>query len=352
MKIAVIGAGLFGTTTAVHLARNGFDVTLFEKEGGILRAASGINQYRLHRGYHYPRSKETADSARASEQSFQDMYGDALIDDVTHFYCIAKEDSKVSGKEMLMFCDSCNLEYVHEMPAGIRSDAIDLSIRVRESLINHERLKSLIEDQLQVRGVKQIFNTEVTVGMLTDYDIVVNCTYANLNRVLDALPDSQQLYQFEICEKPVLQLPTTFKKQSIVIMDGPFMCIDPYADTPFHVMGNVVHAIHASNVGLHPIVPEALIPFLNKGVIKNPSVTNIDYFIESASHFMPSITEAKHIGSMYTIRTVLADVDATDERPTLVRRVGDNVINVFSGKLGTSVDAAHQVLALVKEMTS
>ena len=86
MKIAVIGAGLFGATVAIKLADNGFEVDLFEKENDILQAASGINQYRLHRGYHYPRSKETGKSSREAHPLFNEHYGEAVIDGHSHYY--------------------------------------------------------------------------------------------------------------------------------------------------------------------------------------------------------------------------------------------------------------------------
>ena len=71
MKIAVIGGVIFGICSAVKLGQYGHNVTLFEKYDNILKASSGINQYRLHRGYHYPRSKNTAISAMESEKLFQ-----------------------------------------------------------------------------------------------------------------------------------------------------------------------------------------------------------------------------------------------------------------------------------------
>ena len=77
MKIAVVGGGIFGVTAALTLSKN-FDVTLFEKSNEILKAASGSNQYRVHRGYHYPRSKDTVLGIKKSENSFKkivDFFG-------------------------------------------------------------------------------------------------------------------------------------------------------------------------------------------------------------------------------------------------------------------------------------
>src|SRR3989344_3220224 len=111
MKIAVIGAGIFGSTVAINLAQHGFEVNLYEKNQDILSAASGINQYRLHRGYHYPRSKETALSSKYSAKSFVEEYGEAVIEQNEHYYVIAKTGSKVSAEEFLAFCRECDLEY-------------------------------------------------------------------------------------------------------------------------------------------------------------------------------------------------------------------------------------------------
>ena len=68
------------------------------------------------------------------------------------------------------------------------------------------------------------------------------------------IPDSESFvdttnYQYELCEKPIFKLPPAYKQKGIVIMDGPFMCFDPFANTEYHVAGNVQHAIHASNTG-------------------------------------------------------------------------------------------------------
>ena len=51
---------------------------------------------------------------------------------------------------------------------------------------------------------------------------------------------------------------------------------------------------------------------------------------------------------MFTIRTVLPNTDATDTRPTLVHRVSERLVTLFSGKIGTCVVAADQVVSLVR----
>ena len=55
--IAVVGGGEFGTTISWKLSEQGYSGS-FEKDDDIFKSASGINQYRIHKGYH-PRSVET-----------------------------------------------------------------------------------------------------------------------------------------------------------------------------------------------------------------------------------------------------------------------------------------------------
>ena len=58
-----------------------------------------------------------------------------------------------------------------------------------------------------------------------------NATYTSLNE----FTDKKQDYQFELCEKPVIKLPEKYNNKSVVIMDGPFMCIDPLGETIAYV---------------------------------------------------------------------------------------------------------------------
>ena len=130
-------------------------------------------------------------------------------------------------------------------------------------------------------------------------------------------------------------------------MDGPFMCIDPYGDTGLHVMGNVVHAIHSTNIGKFPEYDSKFDELLNKGMVKNPSVTNIDKFMETARKFFTDIDKAEHVGSMFTFRTVLPNRDKDDARPTLVEQTDSNQFTLFSGKIGTCIDASDKILEMV-----
>jgi len=345
-KIAVVGGGVFGCTAAWMLAKEGYNVDLFEKNDELITQASNINQYRLHRGYHYPRSKETAIQSQWGETSFIKEYGDAIVNgDIEHYYCIAKEDSKVNAEQYQDFLKDMNLYYKKKKLDFMHKNVVDLVVEVKELLFNPNKLRDICWDKLNKYGVNVALNTNYDVFDSND-DYVINATYSNLNQLLEI--NKQRDYQFELCEKPVIELPKQYKDKSVVIMDGPFMCIDPYGDTGWHVMGNVVHAIHSTNVGKFPEYNSKFDNLLNKGIVKNPSITNIDKFIESAKKFFIDIDKVKHIGSMFTFRTVLPNKDKDDARPTMVEKINNKMFSIFSGKIGTCVNAAEEVLNEIK----
>ncbi len=171
--------------------------------------------------------------------------------------------------------------------------------------------------------------------------------YAGNGDVLKALGHAPQTYQFEVCEKPVVSLPPQFGATDIVILDGPFMSVGPKGRTGAYVLGHVTHAIHATNVGTEADVPAALRDCLDQGTIRNPKLTNFSKFIAAGAPFIPALADAVHIGSMYTVRAVLPDREDTDERPTLVTRIGDKLITIFSGKIVNCVAAARAAVALI-----
>jgi hypothetical protein len=347
-RVAVIGGGIFGSTAALFAARAGHEVHLFEKESDLLQAASGINQYRLHRGYHYPRSPETARSALHAEMTFRQEYGEAVIDGGRHLYAIAREGSLVSGGQFLDFCDAQGLVYrVVEVPELADPKMVELVIEGKEARFDPDTLRSIVKRKLAESGVDVHLGAPASPELAQAFDKVIIAAYANTNEITSSFTGVTKEYQYEVCEKPVVTLPASFGLTDLVILDGPFMCVDPLGKSGLYVLGNVVHAIHAANVGQKPDVPMNLQLLLNKGVVKDPPVTNFKKFIEAGVPFIPLLREAVHVGSLYTVRTVLPRMEKTDARPTLVTAVDEKFIQIFSGKIGNCVEAAQEATALI-----
>ena len=345
-RMAVVGAGLFGCTAALELSAAGYQVDLLEKHHEIIQEASAINQYRVHRGYHYPRSDSTVSECLRAIPLFMKSYGTAIMQHEVKesFYAIASKDSKVSASEYLDFLKRHDLEYeiVDSLPNT------DLTVRVREDLFDPEKIKNIIVDRLFGSGVSARCGVEVTDKMLDQYDGAVIATYSRQN----TFAQKASTYQFELVEKPIFQLPEQYRGRSVVILDGPFLCIDPYSDTPYHVMGNVVHAIHHANTGEAPVIPPGYENVLNRGVIKNPPMSKVNKFLDAAKEFFPGIEQSAHIGSMFTVRTVLPYRDSDDARPTIVDWLAPKKLGIFAGKICHSVAAARAARALFDEVQS
>ncbi len=346
MHIAVVGAGLFGVTAAVRMAERCGGVELFDEHDNVLCGASWCNEFRLHRGYHYPRSPRTIEQLRGSEESFSTMYRAALVSERQCFYGIAKQGSKTSPDEFIAVCRRFDLPFREARPPWLRSDRLALCVEVEEGRIDPHRLRATCWERLRAAGVKVTLGRHVSRQRLEDYDFVVIATYAQNNMFLNAA--DRVPYQFEICEKPVVRMPAGLTQARFVVLDGPFMCVDPYGSTGQSLMGNVVHAIHHTSVGQRPQLDPAYTPLMNAGLIRCPPRTRIARMLAHASEFMPGIASATHVGSMFTIRTVLPHVDDTDERPTIVRRIDDRIVTIFSGKLPTCVQAADQAVAMLQ----
>lgn len=351
MKISVVGGGIFGCISAIKLRKKFPDanIVLFERNPGICWEASGINQYRLHEGYHYPRSPETVQQCQSGIKSFIEEYGDCLSSRKLHQYCIPKNGSKVSSEGFLRFLKEFNLphEIPHQQYSILNSKNIDLSVLVDESLIDIRNLIKKLQTQLDESKIIQIYNTKFQKRDIDDFDLVINCTYSNLNRLLD--PNEQIDYQFELCEKPLIKLSEEFKWSSCVIIDGPFMCIDPYGSTNYHIMGHVEHAIHHRNIGKFPEIPLSYNCVMNCGITFKKDLeilTNFDKFVKHGKEFFNNF-DPVHIGSMFTIRTVLPNRESDDGRPSYITRHSDKLYSIFSGKIGTAVDIANQLIEML-----
>ena len=347
-RIAVVGGGIFGCATASLLASNGFNVDLFEQGEDLMQVASSINQYRLHHGYHYPRSIETALACLKGLRSFKREFSSAIVEcNRGHYYGIAKRDSLVSGAQYKDFMKATGLPFEEVQLDVLREENLDLQIRANEALFDPRIVKQISIDRLRKFGVVVHLGVRKTLEELDAFDFIINATYRNYNEITP--PETRIDLQFELCEKPVIRLGNDFAERSIVIMDGPFMCFDPLPGTDYHVAGNVVHAIHNASVGIYPEIPKEYKAIVDRGIIlkERLKISAFDEFIESAERFFRFVHPITHIGSMFTVRTVLPFSDYDDSRPTLVSMPSDRILNIFSGKICTCVEAAEQATGMI-----
>jgi hypothetical protein len=310
--------------------------------------ATSACYYRLHRGYHYPRSPETGKESLDAETSFRAEYGEAVIDGGTQLYAIAREGSKVTVGDFERFMDDMSLPFC--LATGEPDISADWAYCVVEPRIDAMMLARLAVNKVHEAGVTVHLGSRHTDWLRDSFDKIIVAAYAGTNDALEQLGCDQQQYRFQVVEKPLVRLPEEFRNTSIVVMDH--CCIDPHQWSDLHALGHVSTTIHSQNTGSEALVPDHLQPLIERGVIPHyegnlSEVSRVRETVAMIGEHVPGVRGCEYVGSMFTVRAVLADQEATDARPTLVERLNDKVVRIFSGKLGTAVDAAHQAVALI-----
>ena len=348
-KIAIIGAGFYGCTAALVLSKD-HDVEIFEKENDILNSASKINQFRFHRGYHYPRSQKTIDQIKHSYKKFTKFYGKNVLKSTNNYYAISKKNSLTSFDRYIKILKKNKLFYKKIINEKLFSNLIEGAIESNEKTLNYFKIKKKITRLLKKYKIKINFSALVNKKMLKDFDKIIVCTYANNNQILKTLgvkPITK--YRFELIEKIIVKLPPKFKNLSLVVLDGKFVCLDPYIGTKYHLFSDVKHSkIEIINSKL-PCFKSFKKKLINNTVHKNIKISNYKKFIDNSKKYLPFITEAKYIGSFFITRTIKSNVEKTDERTTEIKKINNKVYTIFSSKWNGCVSTSEQLQKKLNE---
>jgi len=338
MKIAVIGAGIFGITIAIRLSQAGHDVTLFEKENDVMTKVSVTNHFRHHHGYHYPRSKSTALESINARKSFEKEYGDCLLPYFPTYYSIVKKEfgTKVTPGQYLRFCEEVGLPYkIVPVPSLINKDKVEMTLEVPERAFDPCKLKKICKEKLKKSKVRVVLNCENV--SLKEFDRIINCTYANINRTQKMLNSKQTKRQYELLELLVLKIPG--KKFGAMNMDGEYTSIIPVGRTGMYTIA------HAKGSILKRIVSDN---FDGDAKSFGKFKSNRRNIMKVAINDFPILKKAKYIKSIFVVKVVKADVDKTDERPSEISYHGNGIYSVFAGKVITCVNVANKLVDIIK----
>ncbi len=347
MRVLVIGAGLFGCSTAFVLAESKFNVDLVDEESDIMRKASFVNHNRIHLGYHYLRSIETAEQSIEGLLSFLFYYGDSVLYQFPNYYGIASVGSKTTPQQFLDFCNNVGIGYEEGYPDELmlNRDKLDACFKVPEPVWDYTSLKTTVVKYLERSKVNLYLSTkcekinilenklfEVKLnGSVKHYDVVINATYANLNKVNSMLGIQSRMLLYEDVVIPVFSYPSS--PIGLTIMDGPFCSIMPHGkiDREF-LLYNVRESVLRSK---HDIFKP---DFEDNGVdFKEERI------YEASTEFMPFLKNVTNNLYTRTIRTVFENSD--DARLSEVSTYKDfkNYFSVLSGKVTTCMQVALEI---------
>ena len=322
MKTAVIGGGVFGATTAIRLAEAGHAVTIYERLPALLLATSR-NGNRLHMGYHYPRDEPTVRQCQKGYERFKREFSEAILGEVANRYFIASRESLVSADDFLAFCDRMELPYriiepddyadrVANVAVGIATSEVvfDPAILTQLMLGRLVGLGVSIRVGAEVAGIEPAapdgFAITVADGEREIVDAIVNCGYANANRIAAMLGLASPTRQYEYLAVPVIELDQARRQDSITILDGPFFSLLPFGNDGGHLLNHVDRSVVAREYA--PLLDAAwLDPDTAPFASLDPART-FETIIAGCVDYMPELGRARLKGFVEGARMVLAGV--------------------------------------------
>ncbi len=358
----VIGGGFYGAAIAIYLAkqRSFKHIVLIEREAALLTRASYNNQARIHNGYHYPRSYTTAYRSRVNLPKFVSDWPDAVKQDFTKLYAIARCNSKVTAKQFERFCHEIGAKI---QPAAPRLQAlfeprlIEEVFQVEEYAFDTTKLANWAERELQECGVQIRLETCVTeissgsngvlqVALQANQSIeeliscryIFNCTYSGLNQFKGDFPGTQTSLKQEITEMALIQVPTALEGLGITVMDGPFFSIMPFPALGLHTLSHVRYTPHKHWNDQPGIDPYQILQ-------QYECTSRVDRMIRDVGRYLPAALDAKYIDSLFEIKTVLIKNESDDGRPILFEKHLDlpGCYSVLGGKIDNIYDVLEKL---------
>ena len=297
----VIGGGIYGTNVALILNEElpKQKTLLVESESELMVRASTNNHGRLHAGYQYPSSTETALEAKLCKERFLADYADC-VDSEDALYAI-HEDSLITGSQYEEFCDEVGLELVEpdSSDTELFGQGITNVYRILEQTFSSIALRNRILGRVADSGLEVV--TGCSVGSIEESDRrigvrlnggkvitarrVFNCAYSAINGIhSDAgLPNVAT-----VNEKYLLfgiSLPVELIDTSVTVAYGQFSSFVVNRGVGGHVLADVVESNLESTLYWPP----------DRGKTEDAEVR----YMRSIAHsigYLPILAEAEYTG--------------------------------------------------------
>ena len=241
IKLAIVGAGLYGCYLAKKFASLNMQVDLYEKNEEILKCAASNNQSRLHYGFHYPRSKQTIAQTIQGSKIFQQEMSESIFYPNKNYYAI-HQDSYVDIETYLQVMDEFKLSYqqIDHKNMKIFADPATIQgvINTNEGVIVLSRLEKILLGWLRnsdvvIKTGTLVTNIDAVTGQIyidgksevTDiYDWIINTTYTNPN--LGLCDKKKFKIKYEIAGMALMRN-DALNNTAVTIVDGNFVSLYP-----------------------------------------------------------------------------------------------------------------------------
>lgn len=356
-RVAVIGAGVFGCTTAIELSAFS-NVTLFEKSSSVLSGASRHNQLRHHSGFHYPLSFETAREIQQAKSLFESQYGDCIRFDIESYYAVSSKAHEIPPKRYLASCSLYGLNYeIVSPPKWFSPDSVSLCVRTDEGVYDIDKLAEKINNKIyDLPSITVKLNTVVTELSFTDchiissicngarseeeYDFVIDCSYGLADFTRKNYPYARASIRKELTE--VLLLDLDIPPHCATVIDGPFCSLTSTTKQNKFILSHAVHSLHSRLYSEDlDLISET------DHLVGLESSSNRQKILGESTKYFPFLKRATAIESIYCTKGISPFSSEVWERPTKIVNEGHGLYKIIGGKILTSVYNAKEIVQLI-----
>jgi glycine/D-amino acid oxidase-like deaminating enzyme len=356
LDAVVVGGGFYGARLALMLGELGKQVLLVEREPELLARASLRNQARVHNGYHYPRSILTSLRSRLNYARFVHDYAECVDQSFPHYYAIGRRMSKITAGQFGEFCRRIGAP-LSAAPDDVKTlfdaDRIDSVFEVQECAFDAVKLRARMVSDLVEAGVDVTMNTAATrvssrsdgAAVVTlvrdgdehkvDTDLVFNCTYSRLNRLLVNSAAAPIPMKHELTEMALVEPPAELAGAAVTVMDGPFFSLMPYPSRGLFTLSHVRYTPHCSWQDASDA------PIYDGDSLLANRASRFVHMTRDATRYLPSMRGARYVDSLWEVKTVMPRSEQDDSRPILLRRSTEHPACITV--LGAKIDSVYDV---------
>lgn len=361
----IIGAGLYGLYSALFCGKRGMTVLVLECDDAAFKRATYINQARVHMGYHYPRSLNTAIKSAGYFKRFNDDFGFCVHNSFNQIYATSSEFSWTNEAEFVEFCKAANIRCDRvSVDNYFQSNMCDGAFLTEEYTYDAHILRDYFLDELsKLNNVEIVYKVDVKDIVLdgnkyivrinnkceVETEFILNSTYASVNQILKK-SNIEDLFKikYELCEIILCKASTVLKDVGITVMDGPFFSIMPFGKTGFHSLTSVTFTPHDSSFSDVPkfkcqeksgaLCGDVFLGNCND--CPNKPETSWPYMSRLAKKYLNPEFEFEYVSSLFSMKPILKSSEVDDSRPTAIKIHSDKptFISVLSGKINTVYD--------------
>lgn len=340
LTIAIAGAGWYGCHVASTLAAVGIGVEVFEAAPRVFDAASGNNQFRLHMGFHYPRSHRTRLQSRDGYARFVERYAFLSEPVADNFYAVPELESWLDFPSYRMVMSAAGIEFREaslEEAAARGWCRLDGLLRCEERVIRTARAREYFQRRLgdtlhlgtPVTSVEQRDDAVLVNGRR--FDFLVDCTWGHLTRT-----------GVECYYEPTILLYYRGEPDhpALTLVDGPLPSLYRTEERGRFTLSSVLH----TPLGRYPSAAEAV---ARRDSVDSALVAEKRAAMEAQiSAFIPDFRDRFAFdGVQLAVKT--KPLGRSDDRSCSVTLRG-RVFTMLSGKIDTIFFGAQDVIAKIE----